>query len=235
MIEGTLILFTKDTKLRGVDDRPGEWADTQGNLNRLEKRAVRDTTTFSKWKKHFLLLSRNGPFACQWPAGWKAAWQGRIWRSWWMPSWLWAKNMFVWQRWPVGSWAALASRPREVTLSLYSTQGTHIWSDGLLSARYWFSGASLVVGSTCQEKHTHWRESSTGNYWRLHHWSICQCGERLRGLELFSLEKRRVSGGIINVHKSLARRQSQPIFMALHERPRSNRHKLKHRKFHLDA
>lgn len=165
---GIATLLTKDAKLRGVDDRPGGWADTQGSLNRLEKRAVRDFTTFSEWKKQFLLLGRNGLSACQGPAGWKAAWQGRICRSWWMPNWAWARNVLVWQRWPVGPWAALASRLREVILSLYSTQRRHIWSAGLLNARYWFSGAGLVVCSTCQEKHTRVEESPaleiTGDY-----------------------------------------------------------------------
>lgn len=85
---------------------------------------------------------------------------------------------------------------------LLNPRDAHLGCAGLLSAWYWFSGASLALGSTCQEKHT---RAAERNYWRLQPWSICQCGERLRAQKLLSLERRRVSGGIINVHKSLAR------------------------------
>lgn len=38
--------------------------------------------------------------------------------------------------------SCFSQQVEEVTLSLYSTQGTHIWSAGLLSARHRFIGAS---------------------------------------------------------------------------------------------
>lgn len=60
---------------------------------------------------------------------------------------------------PSGTLSCFSQQAKGGDLSLYSTQKTHIWTDGLLSARYWFSGASLMVGSTCQEKHTHAEES----------------------------------------------------------------------------
>lgn len=59
--------------------------------------------------------------------------------------------------------------------------------------------------------------------------------ERMRDLRLFSLQKRRLRGDLINIYKHLMGKRIYRLFIVVpSERTRRNGQKLKYKKFHLN-
>lgn len=59
--------------------------------------------------------------------------------------------------------------------------------------------------------------------------------ERMRDLRLFSLQKRRLRGVLINIYKHLMGKRIYRLFIVVpSERTRINGQKLKYKKFHLN-
>jgi len=231
--EHTLSKFAHDTKLGGVADTLKSCAAIQRDWNRRESRVKRNLMKFNKGKCRVLHLGRNN-LMHQYRLGADLLESSSVERD---------LGVLVNDKLTKSQQCALSAKKASGFLGCVKKSAASRWREVLLPL---YSAPVRPHLEYCiqfwapqfkkeQELLERVQRRSTKMTRALEHLSY---EERLRGLGLFSLKKRRLSGDLLNAYKYLkggCQEEGARLFSVVpSKRTRGSGHKLKHSKFHLD-